>query len=118
MVGNYEIQLVVTSPDKPVGRGQKLQPSVVKTMAEQFKIPVVTPEKLAKREGTNFILTNGEFYQQVKKLNPDILVLAAYGKILPKEILEIPKLAPVNVHPSPLAKYRGPSNPGTNIERR
>ncbi len=109
MVGDYEIQLVVTSPDKPVGRGQKLQSSVVKTMAEQFKIPVATPDKLAKKDGANFILTNTEFYNQIKKLKPDILVLVAYGKILPKEILEIPKLAPVNVHPSLLPKYRGPA---------
>ncbi len=109
MVGDYEIQLVVTSPDKPVGRGQKLQPTIVKTMAEQFKIPVITPERLAKKDGDKFVLTNTEVYEQIKKLKTDMLVLVAYGKILPKEILEIPKIAPVNVHPSLLPKYRGPA---------
>lgn len=109
MVGDYEIQLVVTSSDKPVGRGQKLQSSPVKTLAEQFKLPVISPERLAKKEANTFKLTNQEVYQQIKNLKPDILVLVAYGKILPKEILAIPKIAPINIHPSLLPKYRGPA---------
>src|SRR3990172_6900476 len=64
VVGDYSIPLVVTAPDQPTGRGQKIQPSVVKNLANQFNIPVVTPEKLARKEGANFILTNTEFYQQ------------------------------------------------------
>lgn len=109
VVGDYSIPLVVTSPDQPTGRGQRIQPSVVKNLAKEFDIPVVTPERLAKKEEDTFVLTNTDFYQHIKKLSPDIIVLAAYGKILPKEILEIPKIAPVNVHPSLLPKYRGPS---------
>lgn len=109
MIGDYEIQLVITSPDKPTGRGQKLQPSPVKVLANQFKVPTITPERLAKKEGEEFKLLNNEVYEQIKALKPDILVLASYGKILPKEILELPKIAPVNVHPSLLPKYRGPA---------
>lgn len=109
LVGDYEIPLVVTSPDKPVGRGQNNQPSPVKVMANQFKIPIATPEKLAKKVGNKYLLNNKEIFQQIKQLKPDLLVLAAYGKILPKEILEIPKIAPINIHPSLLPKYRGPA---------
>lgn len=108
-IGDYEIPLVITSPDQPSGRGQKLQSSPVKTLAQEFNIPVLTPERLAKKEGDAFKLTNFEIYEKIKSLNPDLLVLEAYGKILPKEILEIPKFAPINIHPSLLPKYRGPS---------
>lgn len=109
VVGDYKVPLVITSPDQKVGRGQKVLPSTVKTLAQEWNITVITPEKLAKRNGDVFELTNKEAYEQIKKANPDILVLASYGKILPKEILDLPKIAPVNIHPSLLPKYRGPA---------
>jgi len=99
-VGEYEISYVVTSPDKPTGRGKSLSPTPVRRLAEKFSIPVLTPEK---------IKNNTEFLNQLKKAGPDFLVLISYGKILPKEILDIPKKAPLNIHFSLLPKYRGPS---------
>jgi methionyl-tRNA formyltransferase len=109
VVGDYTVPLVVTSPDQKVGRGQKIVASPVKAMAQEWNIPVITPERLAKKVGDKFELTNHEVYEKIKKTNPDILVLASYGKILPVEILELPKIAPVNIHPSLLPKYRGPA---------
>ncbi len=109
VVGDYAIPLIVTSIDKPTGRGNKIQSSPVKTLAEQWGIKVITPERLAKKVGGSFELTNIEALEKIKAADPEVLVLASYGKILPKEILELPKYAPVNVHPSLLPKYRGPS---------
>lgn len=109
VVGDYSVPLVVTSPDQKTGRGQRVQPSPVKVLANEWSVPVITPEKLAKREGDVFKLTNTEAYERIKKAHPDVLVLASYGKILPKEILDTPKIAPVNIHPSLLPKYRGPA---------
>ena len=100
LVGEYDIQLVVTSPDAPAGRGKELTSSNVKQMANQFKIPVETPIYLKNNRG---------FITKLKALAPDFLVLASYGKIIPKEILDIPTKGAVNVHPSLLPKYRGPS---------
>lgn len=108
-IGDYEIPLVITTPDQPSGRGQKLQSSPVKVRAQEFAIPTITPERLAKKEGDIFKLTNSEVYEKIKATKPDMLVLAAYGKILPQEILDLPKYAPLNVHPSLLPKYRGPA---------
>lgn len=94
----YEILGVVTNPDRPQGRGMKLTPSPVKKYAIEKNIPVYQPEK---------IKNNQEFKEQIKKLKPDIICVVAYGKILPKEILEIPKNGCINVHASLLPKYRG-----------
>ncbi|OGY24386.1 MAG: hypothetical protein A2126_03350, partial [Candidatus Woykebacteria bacterium GWB1_45_5] len=105
IVGEYKIPLVVTLPDKPSGRGQGLQASEVKRLAEEFNIPVVTPETL---KDTKLI-------KRLRGLEPDFLVLSAYGKFLPREILEIPTKYPVNIHPSLLPKYRGPSPISTAI---
>lgn len=99
-VGEYEILYVVTAPDKPSGRGKKLSPTPVKQLAEKFSIPVLAPEK---------IRGNYEFISKLKEADPDFLVLISYGKILPKEVLEIPKKAPLNIHFSLLPKYKGPS---------
>ncbi|HSX58152.1 MAG TPA: methionyl-tRNA formyltransferase [Candidatus Saccharimonadales bacterium] len=107
MVGDYTIPLVVTSPDGQTRKGPK--PSPVKSLAKEWGIPVLTPERLAKKVGDTFTLTNNEVYAQIKKAKPDLLVLASYGKILPKEILDLPKFAPINIHPSLLPKYRGTS---------
>lgn len=94
----YNIPLVVTQPDRPKGRGNKLQQSPVKEYAISKNIEVYQPEKLK---------NNIEAYEKLKAINPDFFVVAAYGRILPKEVLEIPKFAPVNVHFSLLPKYRG-----------
>ena len=89
---------VVTNIDKPQGRGMKLTPSPVKKFAIEKNIPVYQPEKVKK---------NKEFIAKIKELNPDVICVVAYGKILPKEILEIPRLGSINVHGSLLPKYRG-----------
>ena len=98
-MGEYSIDLVVTAPDKPSGRGQQLTPSEVKKMAERFNLPVVTPDSIK----------NVKLINQLKKLEPDFIVLASYGKLIPEEILSIPKKGALNVHPSLLPKYRGAS---------
>lgn len=94
----FEICGVVTQIDKPKGRGMKLIPCPVKEYALTQNIKVYQPEKIANNE---------EFKNEIRNLNPDIICVVAYGKILPKSFLEIPKLGCVNVHPSLLPKYRG-----------
>lgn len=94
----YNILAVVTNPDRPQGRGMKLAYSPVKQYALEKQIPIYQPEK---------VRNNEEFIQEIKKLNPDIICVVAYGKILPKELLEIPKLGCINVHGSLLPQYRG-----------
>ncbi|MDP3998758.1 MAG: methionyl-tRNA formyltransferase [bacterium] len=98
------LALVLTNPDKPAGRGKVLTPNPVKVFALASKIPTITAAKLDKTT-----------IAQITKLKPDFLVLADYGLILPKELLEIPKYAPLNVHHSLLPKYRGPSPAPTAI---
>lgn len=94
----HEIPAVVTVPDKPKGRGMKLIPCEVKEYAVEKDIKVYQPEKL--RE-------NKEIVDILKDINPDVICVVAYGKIIPKEILGIPKYGCVNVHPSLLPQYRG-----------
>ena len=94
----HNILGVVTNPDKPKGRGMKLIASPVKEYAIEKNLKIFQPEKVRKNE---------EFIEQIKKLNPDVICVVAYGKILPKEILEIPRLGCINVHGSLLPKYRG-----------
>lgn len=94
----YEILGVVTNPDKPKGRGMKMMASPVKEFAIEKNIKIYQPLK---------VKNNIEFIQEIKDLNPDIICVVAYGKILPKEILEIPKLGCINVHGSLLPKLRG-----------
>lgn len=95
---SYNIIGVVTNIDKPKGRGMKMMQSPVKEFAISKNIPVYQPEKVRK---------NTEFINEMKQLNPDVICVVAYGKILPKEILDIPKLGCINVHGSLLPKYRG-----------
>ncbi len=95
---NYEILGVVTNPDRPSGRGMKMALSPVKQYALEKNLQIYQPEKIKK---------NVEFVEQIKKLNPDIICVVAYGKILPKEIIELPKKGCINVHGSLLPKYRG-----------
>lgn len=94
----YNIMAVVTNPDKPQGRGMKMVASPVKQYAIEKQIPVYQPEK---------VRNNVEFINQIKELNPDLICVVAYGKILPQELLDIPKLGCINVHGSLLPKYRG-----------
>ena len=88
---------VVTQPDKPRGRGHKMTPPPVKVCAEENNIPVFQPETLK----------NEAFLQELKDLNPDVIIVVAYGKILPEYILNYPKHGCINVHGSLLPKYRG-----------
>ena len=95
---NYNINCVITNPDKPKGRGMKLTYSPVKEYAIKNNIKVYQPEK---------IKNNVEFKNLLEEINPDLICVVAYGKIIPKDILEIPKFGCVNVHGSLLPKYRG-----------
>ncbi|MCD6320341.1 MAG: methionyl-tRNA formyltransferase [Candidatus Desulfofervidaceae bacterium] len=88
---------VVAQPDRPKGRGRKLTPPPVKVLAQQYNLPVYQPETVK----------DPAFLKEVEKIAPDLLVVAAFGQILPKALLEIPPLGGINVHPSLLPKYRG-----------
>ena len=94
----YDIIGVVTNIDKPKGRGMKMVASPVKEYAIEKNLQVYQPIK---------VRNNPEFLEAVKKLNPDLICVVAYGKILPQELLDIPKYGCVNVHGSLLPKYRG-----------
>lgn len=96
----FDIPLVITQPDKPKGRGQAMQYPPVKEYALTAGLEVYQPEK---------IKNNTEVMEKLKSISPDFFAVAAYGKILPQEVLDIPKIAPVNVHFSLLPKYRGPA---------
>jgi methionyl-tRNA formyltransferase len=89
--------LIVTSPDKPIGRKQIVTPPPVKKTAKENKIKFFQPEN------------EKEIEEKIKELNPDLIITAATGIILSKEILKIPKYGCLNIHPSLLPKYRGPS---------
>jgi len=93
----HDVIAVVAQPDKPKGRGHKLTPPPTKVLAEKFNIPILQPEKIK----------TDEFLQELKELNPDVICVTAYGKIIPKSILELPEHGCINVHPSLLPKYRG-----------
>ena len=94
---NEEVVAVVTQPDRPKGRGRKLTPPPVKELALGAGLPVLQPDKI---RGANFLM-------QLKEYRPDLLVVAAYGKILPGDLLNMPSLGTINVHGSLLPKYRG-----------
>ncbi|MEM1484961.1 methionyl-tRNA formyltransferase [Oscillospiraceae bacterium PP1C4] len=93
----HELAGVFTQPDKPKGRGYKLAPPPVKELALRHDLPVYQPAKMR----------DGQALAVLQELAPELLVVVAYGKILPKEILDLPKLGCVNVHGSLLPKYRG-----------
>lgn len=93
----HNIKAVITQPDKPVGRKQVLTSPDVKVCAEQLGLKVLQPDTL---RSDNSI-------KEIKEIDPDVIVVVAYGKILPKDILDIPKYGCVNVHGSLLPKYRG-----------
>ena len=94
----HEVGLVATQPDKAKNRGKKIQYTPVKEKALEHNIKVLQPEK---------VRGNEEFLEELKDYRPDIIVVAAYGQILPKEVLELPKYGCVNVHASLLPRLRG-----------
>ena len=94
----HEILAVVTNPDKPKGRGMKMMESPVKQYAVEKGLKIYQPEK---------VKNNTQFIEEMKELKPDVICVVAYGKILPKEILDIPSKGCINVHGSLLPKYRG-----------
>ncbi len=95
----FEIVAVVTAPDKPIGRKQVLTPSPVKKWALETNFGLIQPDKIRKPE----------WVAKIKELNPGIIILTAFGQIIPQEILDIPKYKALNIHPSLLPKYRGAS---------
>ena len=97
LIDHHEVLAVVTQPDKQRGRGKKMQFPPVKEKAVEYDIPVYQPQR-ARDE---------EFIEELKNLNPDVIVVVAYGQILPESILNIPKYGCINVHGSLLPKYRG-----------
>ncbi|UDG79116.1 Methionyl-tRNA formyltransferase [Candidatus Ecksteinia adelgidicola] len=97
LLSGYKIVGILTQPDRPAGRGYKLVKSSVKIIAEQHQIPIFQPQSLKCIKHQNFI----------SNLNPDVIVVVAYGLILPKIILSIPKLGCINIHASLLPRWRG-----------
>ncbi|PQJ29912.1 methionyl-tRNA formyltransferase [Rubritalea profundi] len=95
----YNTVALITQPDKPIGRKQVLTPPKIKTIAEEATIPTLQPARVK----------NEEVLQLLRDLEPDIIVVMAYGQILPKALLEIPKVAIINLHASLLPKHRGAS---------
>ncbi len=95
--GQIQIVAVYTQPDKPVGRGLDVQPSPVKAKALELGLPVFQPEKLSQP---------GEF-EKLQALRPDVIVVVAYGQILKKNVLDLPRLGCVNIHSSLLPRWRG-----------
>lgn len=93
----HNVTGVFTQPDKPKGRGYTLTPPAVKVRALESEIPVFQPNSMK----------NGEAMQILTELNPDVIVVVAYGKILPKSILDLPKYGCINIHASLLPRYRG-----------
>lgn len=98
LIDNFGVEAVFTQPDKPKGRGKSLAMSPIKELALKYKIKVFQPHKLRKEE---------ELIESLRAIKPDFIVVVAYGQILSKEILEIPKYACINLHASLLPKYRG-----------
>ncbi len=89
--------LVISAPDKAVGRKQIITPPPVAVLAGKYKIPLAQPERIS------------DSSEEIKKLSPDLIILAAYGQIIPENILTVPKYGSINVHPSLLPLWRGPS---------
>lgn len=98
LINEFEVSEVFTQPDRPKGRGKNLAMSPVKQLAISYNIPVYQPLKLR---------NNVEMIEIIKKSKPDFIVVVAFGQILPKEILSIPKYGCINLHASLLPKYRG-----------
>lgn len=94
---NHEVIGVVTQPDRPSGRGKRLTPTPIKVIATNNNLQIFQPEKVR----------NAEFVETLIQLNPDVMVVAAFGQLLPQKVLDIPPCGVINLHPSLLPKYRG-----------
>jgi len=99
MSNQYDIRAVYTQPDKPAGRGRQVMACPVKRFALSQGMRVIEPESLKEHQAAEVLAA----------FKPDIIIVAAYGRILPAEVLEIPRYQCVNIHPSLLPRYRGPS---------
>lgn len=97
IASGHEVAAVVTQPDKPKGRGKSLQPTPVKEVALRENIPVLQPKKVR----------DPAFIEVLADLHPDVIVVVAFGQIIPQAILDLPRYGCVNVHASLLPKYRG-----------
>lgn len=97
LVKGYDVVAVITQPDKPQGRNRKLVSTPVKVKAQEYGIPVYQPQKVRDEETV----------QMIREYHPDVIVVAAYGQILPESILNIPAYGCINIHASLLPKYRG-----------
>jgi methionyl-tRNA formyltransferase len=98
VAAGFEVQLVVTQPDRPQGRGMQLAAPPVKQAAQELKLPVIQPEK---------IKANQDFQNQLKQLQPQAIIVVGYGRLIPLWMLELPPMGNINVHASLLPKYRG-----------
>ena len=96
-MGGHDVLLVVTQPNRPAGRGMKVRPSPVKVVAEEVGLPVYQPERIRDPEAV----------ERLRALSPDLLVVVAYGQIIPRSVLSIPRLGAINVHASLLPRWRG-----------
>ena len=97
IAANFDIIGIVTQPDRPSGRGKRLMPPPVKTVAAHHELQLYQPEKVR----------HPEFIRVLRKLQPDAIVVVAFGQIIPKAVLDLPPCGCINVHPSLLPKYRG-----------
>lgn len=95
LVEKHNVKLVISQPDRPKGRGRKLLPTPIKEEALKLGLEVLQPERIK------------EIHPLLSQMDFDVMVVVSYGQIIPKEILEIPKVGPLNIHPSLLPKYRG-----------
>lgn len=100
LIQNFNVLAVVTESDKPAGRDNELVKPPTKIIAENHGLPCLQPETIVK---------NADFLRQLLEFDPDVIIVSAYGKILPPEIINLPKQGCLNVHPSLLPRYRGAS---------
>ena len=97
IAAGFDFVGVVTQPDRPSGRGKRLTPPPVKVSAAAHNLPIYQPERVRHRDSVRVL----------RELQPDVIVVVAFGQILPKSVLELPRYGCLNVHPSCLPKYRG-----------
>jgi methionyl-tRNA formyltransferase len=93
----HEVLAVVTQPDKPIGREQRIEPPPIKKAIAKTSIPILQPARIKDQQAT----------EQIRSLTPDVIVVVAYGQILPRDVLEIPRFACLNLHASLLPRWRG-----------
>lgn len=98
LAAGHDVALVVTQPDRAVGRGLEMQPPPVKRAAIAHRLPITQPEK---------VKTNAELRAQLELISPDAILVVAYGRIIPRWMLELPRFGNINLHGSLLPKYRG-----------